>query len=447
MDTGFYRLRIIPYRTRTAVILMLFAIMFISGTHILKFLPVFTYNYFGFSTWLRTFYDYFFLVFIFLSILILIMILASVLLFNKGKLEFNEEHKKNVEHCKRIALMYIPVFSVLLVILVYGEFQANPSGLVFLSAMTNFLLILEGIILVLLIFVPVKAIAGRTERDVLFLFSFFMILAVIVVAVYDITKPYTNTYLRFGHLYLVNITISLVFILIMMFASTGYIMLLRAIQVHGDDLPSRSKGIFSRSKGISKRIEGAFKSPMRTLTAFCIIGLILGAAEGLDIRSELIQLGNEDIYQESITNPGSPQLLRGKLAYSDELSEGTTLTYDCTMDEHVMIFYAELTWNDEPNEQYRINQPDCFTMNVTLGNMSKTQTQENPDYGSGVLLIQFDLDEENAVYVQDAVVVVTLEYAGDHTGPLGLENSPSTITDNSNSYTLVIDYCCCLKDE
>jgi hypothetical protein len=375
-----------------------------------------------------------------------ILMLVAIYFFSKGKTEFDAGHQENVKISKRIALLYIPVYLVILLLWLYILYGEDTSGLIFFSSLVNFMVIIEGIILALLLFLPAKEIAGKTEKDLLFLFSIFIIIAPVLTGIYDMIKPYENSYVRIFHLTAVNITLSMIFLAIWSFASTGYLILLRRIIVLGPNLPPASSGFLSRSKMLSKKMDKLFANPVKALSIIIILALILGAAEGVTTRMEILDLDDDDSDRYDIEQSSSPQLLRGNLAFSDSVNEGDSKNYENEFNMHLMILHAELTWADEPYEQGRINQPDCFTIDVLYGNKTESGTEENPYNGNGNVVIDISLSEDEAVFVETVQIILTLDYAGDQTGPMGLENSPTTVEDSSNDFSLVIDYCCSLKE-
>jgi hypothetical protein len=89
---------------------------------------------------------------------------------------------------------------------------------------------------------------------------------------------------------------------------------------------------------------------------------------------------------------------------------------------------------------FRNNEPDRFTLDVEFGSYSESFTDENPPDGPGLIGKEWFFDYEEFADGISIELSVTLEYAGDQMGPVGLPRSPATVDDDSNEYSISIHY-------
>lgn len=79
-------------------------------------------------------------------------------------------------------------------------------------------------------------------------------------------------------------------------------------------------------------------------------------------------------------------------------------------------------------------------MDAFYGTDSDSATDMNPYGGAGrfVLEIMSDpLEDQSMSFIE---ITLTLDTAGDQTGPIGLCANPLTVADNSNQYNLQVSY-------
>jgi len=125
--------------------------------------------------------------------------------------------------------------------------------------------------------------------------------------------------------------------------------------------------------------------------------------------------------------------------WSGSLGEGEDITFNGSIEAKVTWIEVTLTWTDESDYTLRTNEPDGFTLTVTAGEETMSDSGENPRGGEGELVVAFNMDNEDPPYIEDYEIEVVLHYCGDQEGPAGL-GGPLTVPDDGNEYTLELVY-------
>jgi hypothetical protein len=179
-----------------------------------------------------------------------------------------------------------------------------------------------------------------------------------------------------------------------------------------------------------------FAKPIIAFTAIIVISIVLTTA----LASTLYLPGSgEDNPEESKPYYDYVSLTRISEG-TGILTEGESTLVDIPINGELAHFYARLTWEDEPNDQYYHNQPDCFSIEVDFGNRTETTTGENPTEDKGLISVNIYLNGTETFYVTTAKMTIILNYCGDNTGYWGHLPKPLAREDDSNDYYYYIKF-------
>jgi hypothetical protein len=167
-----------------------------------------------------------------------------------------------------------------------------------------------------------------------------------------------------------------------------------------------------------------------------VVAMVVGGAVGAQLYTPKDDGGDGG---QTLKEKEEPEKILYFDGWSGGLAEGEEMVYNDSIEAKVEYVEVLLTWQDEDDFTLRTNEPDGFTLEVTAGDETVSDSGENPRNGEGEILVTLNMDPEDPPYVEDLEVVVTLDYCGDQEGPVGL-GGPLTVTDDSNDFTVELVY-------
>jgi hypothetical protein len=376
----------------------------------------------------------------------IILLVISVFVFHRGKLDFNQQHHDNIKWGIRFLVAYVILFALAFIITIYliasmifsEQYYGIPP---YYTGVSSVITILQSFFMGFLILFLVKEIISPRERDLLYIFAGLMVLIPLIQAITGMIENFSvasddSTYTS-DIFYTRLVFFGLCNLVIWIIAAVAFFNISRRLKVHGRTVPDKPGKFLPRPKAISKYLYQFYTKPKISIIAIGIAAIIVGA--GVGVSAQALQ---DRIFEPSI-NFGD-DMVSGPSEYhigeDGMLTEGNSIEVDIPIDADLLEFEAFLYWTDEPDQGRRNNEPDVFTLQVDLNGESGSDTNQNPHGGEGQIGLSWNYDENESYYVDRALIIITLETAGDQEGPIGLPFSPYTIADNSNVYYLEVYY-------
>jgi hypothetical protein len=203
------------------------------------------------------------------------------------------------------------------------------------------------------------------------------------------------------------------------------------------DVPSKS--FLPRPEPLARFTYTFYSRPLQAFIIILILAILLGAARGMTVEVPwYVDFNSSELDFEFIDDSGGPY--SGGDSETNSISEGETSDHSFFDSNAIESLSVSLFWEDEPDMGFRNNEPDRFTLDVEFGSYSESFTDENPPDGPGLIGKEWFFDYEEFADGISIELSVTLEYAGDQMGPVGLPRSPATVDDDSNEYSISIHY-------
>lgn len=376
----------------------------------------------------------------------IILLVISVYVFHRGKFEFNQQHQESIKWAKFYIIGYFILFAlafILALIIVASMFLSEQfsQAPAYLTGISSVITILQSFFLGFLILFLVKEIISPRDRDILYIFAGLMVLLPLIQAITvmieflqiessnfsDFSDYYYSRLIFFGFCNLVMWAI----------AAFAFYNISKRLKINERTIPDKPAKFLPRPKVISKYLYQFYTKPKRSILAVVIVAIIIGA--GVGVSAQALQ---DQISKPSISFSGDTFSESGEYQTSEDgiLNEGESVDIDIHIHSNIIVFEVFLYWVDEPDQGYRDNEPDMFTLQVDLNGESRSETDQNPQGGQGEIGLSWHYDENESYYVDTALITITLEIAGDQEGPIGLPRSPLTIEDNSNEFQLDVMY-------
>ncbi len=383
---------------------------------------------------------------VFVGIFIIIA-LVSLYTFHLGRFEFNPQHTKNVKWSIIFMIGFIIVSALSIIISVIyvtsttGQEadELTSSAYYIYSGFPQAFYILQSFFLAFVILLVVKEFVTFRMMVFIYFVAGLVILIALIDSMIDILDPYIfnpETDQDFAAIIRLKANFIFTIALIWGLAALSYIFILGGLKTYGRTLPPKSlvtRPILGR---VTKYFRPATTRPYVPFIAILIIAIIigiaaaesaqiprtLGIATGLPIRVEEPSIEFEEYIDESVLN------------------EGESIDININIDKDITGIYFGLYWEDEPDEPLRDNEPDKFSMDVSVGRLVKSDEGVNNKDGSGNLMIYWNFHQETPYPMETAQITITLEYAGDQEGPAGIVGSPIVVEDNSNDYILTVQW-------
>ena len=376
---------------------------------------------------------------IILYILFIILLVVSFLAFNKGKFEFGEVHLRNIRYAGVFIITYVVLFaSGLISDLFFYPFTYYPDSSIPISifvAYSEMLSIISAFFIAFAILYLVKSFASEFEKDLLYLSASILIILPIISSIL-----YIFTYTTFSYdIYLgSSLTLRIIRIINWFIVVFTYVRLKRSFDTYARFKPKEDKKFLPRPEPMAGYAFRFYSKPIKALKIFIIVAIIFGAFSGIAFASTYITF--DEMYSSSIGSQGNEQDVESKqFDYSESLTETETIDSIIPVNGELIQLDALLTWIDEPDRSRRSNEPDVFSLEIQYVVETLSQTEQNPQGEQGIIQLSCGYDLDEGVYVDEITVSITLVYAGDQTGPLGLGSSPLTIEDNSNEFECVVN--------
>jgi len=372
-----------------------------------------------------------------LGIVILVLAIVSFYKFHQGRYEFGETHFKNIDLAKKFLILYVILWVISMIAIPILTFFAIHIAIT-LSTIIN---IASSFLFCFMILHLVKELAGSRERELLYLFCGIEILGPIISSFLNLTVFFSMIYGSGtgGASTTISIVFSLIYIGSTCLAILAFSNIGKDMRTNGTNLTKDHRAKFPRPRAVSRYGWAFFSRPVRAFLAVFIVALILGSSYGAGTYYVFYRPMRE-AFEDSNRNEVSEGISDGSGGFtsSESLMEGEEYPISESIHEDVTEITILLIWTDEADNGFRTNEPDGFRLDGDIGIEPKTQSQENPRGGQGEIVMVWSLDEP--LYILSVDILVTLEYAGDQVGPLGIGASPVTIEDNSNTFDLSVDY-------
>jgi hypothetical protein len=356
-------------------------------------------------------------------IIFLILMVISLYFFLRGRFEFNIEHTANVNLAKIFIIIYIVILITSFFVFPLILLAQGYSGLRLLVGLSTIATILLGFFLSFAILFLIKSFVDPRDRDLLIIFASLMIL----LPLFDFIINKILFLAPVGPSYFLYLTVfPIIRLFIWLFAAFAYLSTKRCFTPDGKFTPAHRPAFLPRPRPVAGYIHGFYAKPIIAFILILIIAMVFGTAVGLSVQVPDLNV------EVDITPPGLDDLTLGEGAVegTERLQEGQSASIDISVDGAIVYLEGYLTWIDEPDEGRFTNQPDRFTIEITCGNETETYTDRNPHGAEGVISFEMTFPELGLDYAE---ITITLEYAGDQTGPAGRW---AFVSDNSNE----IDY-------
>lgn len=431
------------YHTNKGTKFMMLAFVFIIIYYIMSII-YYNFIFYGFNDVYFSvtdlyFYFIFYLILFFFLLLFIIFVLISLWSFNLGRYEFGPGHQNNLSWAKAFLISYVIIY--LGSILIFPVFMVLPFTLdEFYYILLQMFSIINGFFLGLGILLLVRAFAKPLQKDLLYIFSFFMILLPIigsVIIVLRLTGIFAEAYYGPSVFLIVS---DIIYLVIWLLALISYNSISKSLILYGQPIPPTRKGILPRPKPIAYHMNNVYSHPMNAFFGIMLITFLLGMGMAYGTEpcafkgTESKEVQDEDCYDFEVVD--------AQERFSGSLREGDSEEFQVLLDAPIIYYCAELIWEDEPDEKYRYNNPDQFTLDTTVGELSDEISERNPHGEMCVIRVIWEFNIEKPLECDSAATKITLDNAGDQTGPLGLNMGPFKIDDFSNDYELVVSYTC-----
>jgi hypothetical protein len=381
-----------------------------------------------------------------LNFIFIVLLVISVYMFHRGKNEFGQQHQVNILWAKKFIIGYFIIFIIAFFIALYMVatmllidqlFYIPP----YYSGISWVITILLNFFLAFLLLYMVKEIASPRERDLMYIFTGLMILLPLIQAIVEMSFNYqfiSGGSNSVGDTYYTRIIFfDLCYIINWALAVYTFYNISKRFDNNDFKVPDMPGKFLPRYRSISKHIYHFYSKPNRTLIAVIIVAIIVGA--GVSVSAQVAQ---DQIFERSSEYSEDLVFEPGEYHISDNgiISEGESIDIDIPVDCDLILFEVYLYWSDEPDLSLRENEPDTFSLKADLEGDSKSDSDTNPHNGEGEIGLSWYFDEYEPCYVDLIFVTITLQTAGDQTGPVGLPRSPIMVEDNSNEFYFEVYY-------
>jgi hypothetical protein len=361
----------------------------------------------------------------------IILALIAIFKFYGGRDEFGPDHSENIMWARNFLFLYVIFFVVNLVLAYSVLYMFNPQVQVSIGAA---IAVLQSFFFGFLFLYLVRGLAGARERDLLYTFVALTILVAIIGAVIvRIIVLTAESPFILRQTYTASSILALLDAFAGFLAFLAYHMIKKDMAAHGPDLPKDRPGFLPRSMTLAPRVREFYTNPKKAFLAITIVAIIVAAVVGATIgpiTTIHVQVNTGDLGEFLDERSAS-------LKFAGSLMEGDTEEFEVYLNTSILALQVIMYWEDEPDARLRTNQPDGFTMEVIALDMPKTTSGENPHGEGGGLDISITYNQE---YIDVVLIRVTLDYAGDQEGPVGIGPSPLKIEDNSNDFDVVVMY-------
>jgi hypothetical protein len=373
---------------------------------------------------------------IIVKLILIIMIFISLDKFSAERTEISQKHKKNLSWAKKLFISYIPLLVIVFLLPFFASANSSISGFIIFSS-AIFILIIEGFILGFVVLLAVREIANTLQKDLLYIFCMVIILlpiistSVLLLRLTNVLPSDPNAY-QYSQIFY-----DIYFLIMWTFAAVAYRQLLKSFDIYGRFTPRVSTKFIPHPKPIASYLNSFYSRPKYSIMMVFIVALILCLATGFSG-------GSDSKYGSDCgSDPCEPGPLINIIDEEDTISgslrEGESKKISIQFGEPILDFCAKLIWKDEKDEPYRDNGPDEFTLTAKVGDKTESVTEKNQHGEECIIDCTWNFGKKP--YECDWVnITVTLNTAGDQTGPIGLPISPFTISDTSNEFTLDITY-------
>lgn len=435
----------IAYYSRNGVRLMLIAITFYIFSHIFRATSVHIQSYMFFEisdarynlamalAWTSI---------VFVGIFIAI-VLVSLYMFHLGRFEFNPQHTKNVKWSIIFMIGFIVIsvlsiiISVIYVISSIGQEadELTSSAYYIYSGFPQAFYILQSFFLAFMILLVVKEFVTFRMMIFLYLVAGLIILIALVDSIIDILDPYffnPETAQDFAAIIRLKANFIFIIALIWSLVALSYIFILGSLKTYGRTLPPKSLATRPILGRVIKYFRPVTTRPYVPFIAILIIAVIMGgaAAESAQVPRRLGIATGLPLRVEQ------PSEVSSEYLEESMLNEGESIDINININKDVNSIYFVLSWEDEPDEPLRDNNPDEFSMDVSAGRLTKSDESVNDDGGYGHITIYWDFGADDPYSISTAQITIKLEFAGDQEGPAGIVGSPILVEDNSNYFKL-----------
>jgi hypothetical protein len=363
---------------------------------------------------------------------------VSFFYFYKGRYEFNQKHEKNINWAKIFIITYIFLWiltfavTILIPILLFPEISLVLSVTFGITKLISFLM---SFFLGFTILYLTKEIAGAQEKDLIYIFIIMILLFPIGLFIIELTFYPYQTY--FGYIIYVSFT-SIVGLITWSLALLAYSRIKKSFDAYSRYYPNETTRFLPRPEPLASYGYRFFSNPVKAFIVIFIIALLIGTGTGALVKSQY------DAYYRAL--PESSDYLYHDLEHeqyaSGSINEGETMDFTFEFDLPVYNFSVQLVWRDEPDQILRTNEPDRFSMSVSLGGLSDSKEDSNEQGDVGIIDVEWGIPKDDAMTVESVYIDLTLTQAGDQVGPMALLNSPLTVEDNSNDFELFVTYWC-----
>jgi len=312
----------------------------------------------------------------------------------------------------------------------------EPGRIAGRSAVSAAVGFLDDVFMAFMFLYLVKDLAGPREKDMLYLFVGLMIIMPLLLWAIPRSFSSSDPLNMIKRIFYITAGWVLLKMGVILIALLAYWSIKKDMDVHGLGLPRERPAFLPRIRPLDTYIGKFYSKPVVALVVLLVVAMVLGGAVGAQLYSPKDKGGAGG---STSHGPVEPVEEVHSDAWGDSLGEGEAMVYNDSIEATVTYIEVRLIWSDESDYTLRTNEPDGFTLEVTAGGETLSDSGENPRNGEGNLVVTFNMDNEDPPYVEELEIVVTLEYCGDQQGPAGL-GGPLTVTDDGNDFAIELVY-------
>jgi hypothetical protein len=372
----------------------------------------------------------------------IVLIFITFFLFHRGRFEFGEKHRKNF----KIAFICIACYFILFLISIFlplSLYFAPLSSINYFNGLWQAFYILETFFLGFALLFLIKGFTNKKALDIVFLFSMlFLAIAIIDSAIENIyfnPQLYTEQLFRTYRSY--TIILQSTRIAVWLIALYGFYLTLSNFDLYSRFVPDDKQPFLPRPKPIAKYVYNFYSKPMTAFIVMLLIAAVIGSWTSMAVDIDV----NPNDLQDSVSY--EEQQLGDVKIYSisrtGQIQEYTEKSMSLDLEEETYCATITLIWIDEADNRFSTNEPDTFTLTVDCGLDIASKTDSNPYGQMGMLDLYFDSSEDE-LFIDYLDITISLDQAGDVSGPIGFGLSPLNEEDTSNDYTLKIE-CKCIE--
>jgi hypothetical protein len=390
----------------------------------------YVYTYFMGMAWVGGFSFVSMLIMIGIYIAVSVFVILSMLFFFRGRFEFRTEHTKNIKFA--ILFLYGHVMVSIIPILIFNtSFSLGEYTFIYFIMVG----ILQSFFLAMAILYLVYEFVGKFEKDLLYLFLCINIGIPIFSSIELVFLFSTNVSPSIMYWYNRTVLFSIILLLGWTVAAFSYYRILKDFKPTGEHTQNTAKSFLPKPKPVAPYIDELIKRPVLSFVWVMVIIIALCSTATI-VNSIPEEPVNDYSYPTSISYIVKTRTLEG----FGSLQEEESISFEVKVNAELKAFYIELIWIDEGDAEFRINQGDCFSVLVEMGNVSYGGINENPNGEQGQIIVDQDFSDDEAFFVDSVNVTITLDYCGDHTQYWGYLPPPLAVEDNSNDYNYYIKY-------